>query len=47
MGEVAAIAGPLLEPDCRIDPPVRLEPKLAANAGPTARRSVILPKGNR
>ena len=46
MGEVAVIAGPLLEPACHIDPPVRLEPKLPADTESTAYKRVILPKGN-
>ena len=47
MGEVAVIAGPLLEHACQIDPPVRLKPKLAADTEPTTYRSVILSNGNR
>ena len=47
MGEVVVIAGPPLETDCQIDPPVRLKPKLAAVTEPTAYRSVILPEGTR
>ena len=47
MGEVAVIAGSLLQLACQIDPPVRFKSKLAADAEPTAYRSVSLPKGNR
>ena len=39
--QLAAIAGPLREPDCRIDPPVRIRSTLAAAIEPTERRSVM------
>lgn len=44
MCEVEVIAGPLLEPDCQIDPPVCVRPKLAADTEPTGYRSLILPE---
>lgn len=46
MGEVAVIAGPLLEHDCHIDLLVRLKPKSAVDTEPTVYRSVVLPEGN-